>query len=103
MMKPHRWIATILAVVLAIALPLVANALTYEQINAIAAEITVIIDGCTAGSGVIFDRDGDTYSVLTAHHVVETPNFNSCLIVAPNGDRYSVTDNWGLLTSVYYT
>lgn len=53
--------------------PLAAQALTGEEVNNIAREVTVLIksDG-GHGSGVIVARDSQTYYVLTAHHVVST-------------------------------
>ncbi len=53
--------------------PLAAQALTGEEVNNIAREVTVLIksDG-GHGSGVIVARDSQTYYVLTAHHVVNT-------------------------------
>ena len=53
--------------------PLAAQALTGEEVNNIAREVTVLIksDG-GHGSGVIVARDSETYYVLTAHHVVST-------------------------------
>jgi tetratricopeptide (TPR) repeat protein len=39
-----------------------------------ASEITVLISGQNPGSGVIFARTNDTYYVLTAKHVVATPD-----------------------------
>ncbi len=57
----------------AIVQPQLAMALTPEEIAEIAREITVRIDGPNSGSGVIvdFDRDTNTYTVLTNWHVVE--------------------------------
>ncbi|MEC5029239.1 MAG: serine protease [Oscillatoria sp. PMC 1051.18] len=58
---------------LVMALPQPAIALTGQQVNNIAREITVLIarsDG-GQGSGVIISKNGKTYYVLTAHHVVK--------------------------------
>lgn len=65
-----------------------------EQVGKIATEITVMIDGCTAGSGVIFKKEGNTYSVLTAHHVVKDKidKTGNCLIFTPDGERYPVSN-----------
>ena len=52
-------------------------------------EFTVIIDGCGAGSGAIVKREGNTYSVLTAYHVVEKKDLN-CLIITPDQETYQV-------------
>ncbi len=44
--------------------------LTTEEISAIAQPITVRIDGTDRGSGVIIDKSGDIYTVLTNWHVL---------------------------------
>ncbi|MBP0017990.1 MAG: hypothetical protein J7647_10585 [Cyanobacteria bacterium SBLK] len=49
-------------------LPYVAWAKSYDQVSQIAKDITVLIDGCSAGSGVIYERTKNVYSVLTAGH-----------------------------------
>ena len=41
-----------------------------EQVNKIAEQITVLIEGQNQGSGIIIAREGSTYYVLTAKHVV---------------------------------
>lgn len=51
--------------------PVAAFAMTGEQINNIAREVTVLIKGKQGhGSGVIISNDNNTYYVLTAYHVV---------------------------------
>jgi tetratricopeptide (TPR) repeat protein len=65
-----------------------AQALSANQVQQIAADITVLIDGVNPGSGVILDRVGETYYVLTARHVVGTQD--EYTIVTPSGDRHSV-------------
>ncbi|MEG4801938.1 trypsin-like peptidase domain-containing protein [Microcoleus sp. ARI1-B5] len=47
-----------------------AVAQTAEQVNKIAEQITVLIEGQNQGSGIIIAREGSTYYVLTAKHVV---------------------------------
>jgi tetratricopeptide (TPR) repeat protein len=49
-----------------------AVAQSYQQVEAIARQVTVQIDGQNPGSGVIVAREGQTYFVLTAAHVVAT-------------------------------
>ncbi|PZV17274.1 MAG: hypothetical protein DCF22_03675 [Leptolyngbya sp.] len=65
-----------------------AQALSANQVEQIAEGITVLIDGVNPGSGVIINRVGETYYVLTARHVVGTPD--EYTIVTPAGDRHSV-------------
>ncbi|MBN3992664.1 MAG: tetratricopeptide repeat protein [Nostoc sp. NMS2] len=50
--------------------PQVALSLTPVEVNNIAQTVTVRIDGDGVGSGVIFERKGDTYFILTNRHVV---------------------------------
>ncbi len=50
----------------------VAQALNATEVSAIAKKITVRIDGQNPGSGVLLKRQGNTYTVLTAAHVVAT-------------------------------
>ncbi len=65
--------------------------LSDEQVKTAAKEITVIIDDCgSAGSGVIFKKDGNTYSVLTAHHVVKKAKGN-CVILKSDNTRYKAS------------
>jgi S1-C subfamily serine protease len=61
-------------------------ALTPAQISKIIRPTTVKIDGQNPGSGVIIRREGNTYTVLTARHVVATPDEYD--IVTPDGKKY---------------
>ena len=69
--------------------PPVGNTLA-DKINNIAQQITVRIDSKNHGngSGVIIARQGQTYYVATARHVVENPD--SYEIITPDGKRYAV-------------
>lgn len=78
--------------ILCVLLPQIANALNYEQISEIAKGITVLIDGCNSGSGVIYQRQGNTYYVLTARHVFDNSAVG-CLAIAPDGTRYEINSN----------
>ena len=51
--------------------PKIVNSLNYEQINQIGKEITVLVDGCSSGSGFIYQSQNDTYYVLTAKHIFD--------------------------------
>ncbi len=66
--------------------PQLASALTVIELDAIARDVTVLIDGLYPGSGVIVARNGSTYYVLTAKHVVEVEDEYD--LVAPDGKRY---------------
>ncbi|ULB47255.1 trypsin-like peptidase domain-containing protein, partial [Limnospira fusiformis KN01] len=61
--------------------------LSSENVAKKAQEVTVMVDGCAAGSGMIYRRQGNTYYVLTAHHVVRNAQ-DTCLIITPNGIRH---------------
>ncbi|MDB9531825.1 trypsin-like peptidase domain-containing protein [Nodularia spumigena CS-1038] len=63
------------------------SAPTSVQVNEIAKQITVMIGGLDGeGSGVIINREGNTYTVLTAYHVVEKPGGRD--LTAPDGQQY---------------
>ncbi|GAB4296759.1 MAG: hypothetical protein Fur0025_34510 [Oscillatoriaceae cyanobacterium] len=62
--------------------------LSSEDVAKTALEVTVMVDGCAAGSGMIYRREGNTYSVLTAHHVVKDAQI-TCLIITPDGFRHN--------------
>ncbi|MBW4493154.1 MAG: tetratricopeptide repeat protein [Oscillatoria princeps RMCB-10] len=76
------------AATIALVQPQMAEALEPSEISARAKEITVRIDGPESGSGVIFERTGTTYSVLTNWHVVDTEG--QYQITAPDGQNYAV-------------
>ncbi|WP_017717401.1 serine protease [Kamptonema formosum] len=76
------------AATIALVQPQMAQALEPSEISARAKEITVRIDGPESGSGVIFERTGTTYSVLTNWHVVDTEG--QYQITAPDGQKYPV-------------
>ncbi|WP_300002041.1 GUN4 domain-containing protein [Anabaena sp. AL09] len=46
-----------------------------NQVDGSAEKITVLINSKEPGSGVIIKRTGNTYTVLTAYHVVKNPKF----------------------------
>ncbi|WP_138499096.1 tetratricopeptide repeat-containing serine protease family protein [Nostoc sp. PA-18-2419] len=76
-------------------LPPIAN-----EVNNIAQEITVRIDVPTlrqcSGSGVIIGKQGNTYSVLTAEHVIRSSQKcdRSILeVITPDGKQHQVTVN----------
>ena len=85
---PYRLSAALIGTAIVVVQPQLAVALTKEEVNAIAREITVRIDGEDIGSGVIFERKDDTYYVLSNHHVVEEDGRYE--IQTPDGERYPV-------------
>jgi len=86
----RQFLLTILIVfTLVVALPQIATAISFEQVSQIAKQTTVLIDGCSSGSGVIFRHEGNNYYVLTAKHVVENAKL-TCLVITPDGARQEV-------------
>ncbi|SKB15337.1 Tetratricopeptide repeat protein TPR_2 [Planktothrix sp. PCC 11201] len=66
-------------------------ALTAEEINQISQSITVLIDGLNPGSGVIIAKNQNTYYVLTANHVVKTPD--EYTVITVDGEQYPIDYN----------
>lgn len=63
-----------------------AMALMAEEIDRISQKITVSINGISSGSGVIIAREQNLYYVLTANHVVRSPD--EYIIVTHDGKKY---------------
>ena len=64
-----------------------------SSVARIAKAITVRIEGATQGSGVIVKKDGNSYTVLTAWHVVRSHRPGEELdIFTPDGSRYLAID-----------
>jgi tetratricopeptide (TPR) repeat protein len=59
-----------------------------NQVEMIARQVTVQIEGQNPGSGVIVAKQGQTYYVLTAAHVVPSPDEYD--IVTPDGKKYPI-------------
>ncbi len=57
----------------------------------IAQEITVLIDGCSLGSGAIFKHENNRYFVMTARHVVSKDV--DCLVITSDKERYTAKKN----------
>ncbi|MBW4493137.1 MAG: tetratricopeptide repeat protein [Oscillatoria princeps RMCB-10] len=76
------------AATVALVQPHMAVALEPSEVAAKAKAFTVRIDGPETGSGVIFERNGKTYSVLTNRHVIYTEG--DYQITAPDGKKYLV-------------
>jgi hypothetical protein len=65
------------------------SALTSVQVNDIAKLITVMIGGLDGkGSGVIIAKDGNTYTVLTANHVVKKAGYGIYELITHDGQKY---------------
>lgn len=68
--------------------PQLASAIPLSELERIAKNITVRIDSQTPGSGIMIKRSGDTYTVLTAAHVVATEDEYD--IITPDDRRYAI-------------
>ncbi|PLZ85154.1 hypothetical protein CI594_23240, partial [Fischerella thermalis CCMEE 5196] len=80
--------AVLMGATVVVVQPQVALGLTATQVSNLAKEFTVLIGGDGVGSGIIFDRKGDTYYVLTNQHVVA--NDGRYEIQTPDNSRYPV-------------
>jgi tetratricopeptide (TPR) repeat protein len=78
----------IMGVAVVYAQPQSALALNPSQIATIAEQVSVRIDGQAPGSGVLLARKGQTYYVLTAAHVVATPDEYD--VIGPDGQKYRI-------------
>ncbi|XFA73577.1 trypsin-like peptidase domain-containing protein [Thermosynechococcaceae cyanobacterium Okahandja] len=72
--------------------PRAAAAASVTEVARIAKSITVLIEGKgTHGSGILLQRRGNTYIILTAHHVVEKPG--EYAVKTADGQRHSIKPN----------
>ena len=74
------------ATIVVVHYPVAMAQLSEQAIASLAKQVTVVIEGQNPGSGVIVSKQGDTYSVLTAKHVV--PTEDEYEIVTPDEQRY---------------
>jgi tetratricopeptide (TPR) repeat protein len=65
-----------------------AVALSPVEVQRIAQQTTIQITGCAQGSGVIIQKTGNTYTVLTAAHAVKN---NGCKMTAPDDNGYQIS------------
>ncbi|MDJ0680089.1 MAG: trypsin-like peptidase domain-containing protein [Xenococcaceae cyanobacterium MO_167.B52] len=82
-------LSTAIITTIAIAQPQLAIAQNISKINNIAENITVKITGYGNGSGVIFEKAGNVYSVVTNKHVV--PIDANYEILTHDGTKHQVT------------
>jgi tetratricopeptide (TPR) repeat protein len=64
------------------------GALRADEVDQIARQVTVKIDGQSPGSGVLLARQGQTYYVLTAAHVVPSPDEYE--VITPDGQKHRI-------------
>jgi tetratricopeptide (TPR) repeat protein len=80
----------IIGVVAAVIVPSQAvSALERSEIAAKVKEFTIQIDGEETGTGTIIEQNGNTYTVITCWHVLDTPG--SYKIITPDGQEYQAT------------
>jgi hypothetical protein len=80
----------IIGVVAAVIVPYKSvSALERSEIAAKVKEFTVQIDGEETGTGTIIEQNGNTYTVITCWHVLDTPG--SYKIITPDGQEYQAT------------
>jgi WD40 repeat protein len=63
-------------------------ALTTDEVKTIVKAITVRIEGPKGGSGVILEKKGNTYYIVTNWHVVDKPG--DYRVITPDGKSHSV-------------
>lgn len=68
--------------------PQIALALTADQVKTVAKAVTVRIEGPKGGSGVILEKKGNTYYILTNWHVVDQAG--DYRVITPDGQSHSV-------------
>ncbi|QUY44040.1 DUF2808 domain-containing protein [Acaryochloris marina] len=76
----------LLGIVITATQPYVIAANKQADVYRLAKKSTILVDGQNPGSGVIIGKQGNSYFVLTAEHVVETEDEYE--IVTPDGSRY---------------
>ena len=76
----------ILVTFITIFYPFITIALTTTEIGAIAQKVTVRLSGPDQGSGVIINKNGNTYTVLTNSHVFQYKG--AFEIITPDGRKY---------------
>ena len=77
---------TLLGLVISATQPYVIAANKPTDVYRLAKQSTILIDGLRPGSGVIIGKQGNSYFVLTAEHVVATEDEYE--VVTPDGSRY---------------
>ncbi|WP_310482755.1 serine protease, partial [Chamaesiphon sp. VAR_48_metabat_403] len=88
--KSIFWAGLVGAVATIPLVQMAASAKSATEINKIAQSITVMISASgSQGSGVILQKQGDIYTVLTAAHVVKNKSVSYSL-VAPDGQKYQI-------------
>lgn len=89
----HSWSLVGMAIATVhIAQPFSAQGVSVTEVARIAKNITVLIEGTNShGSGILLQRKGSTYVILTAYHVVEKAGQYTVKTV--DGQRYAMQPN----------
>jgi tetratricopeptide (TPR) repeat protein len=72
-------------------------ALSPVEIQRIAKQVTVRIKGCSNSSGVLIQKEGTTYTMLTAAHAVREAN---CKVVTLDDQEYNVTQVTSFINNI---
>ncbi len=96
---PSRILGTVVVAVIVVTLPISAYAASSQEVAQIAKKTTVQINNVGSpspgGSGVIIAKEGNTYTVLTANHVVCDALDRPGAIVCSSDITYSVRTSTG--------
>jgi tetratricopeptide (TPR) repeat protein len=82
--------------------PEAAKAISAAEVAQIAQSVTVKLENPSnreQGSGIIIKKDGDTYYVLTAFHVVEKAG--KYTLIGPDKQEYQINYQYEVLLAVY--
>ncbi|MCT7954352.1 trypsin-like peptidase domain-containing protein [Laspinema palackyanum] len=66
--------AIVIPAIMSGVMPIAQIQITQADIATLTQQVTVVINGQNPGSGVIIGKQGNTYTVLSAHHVVASPD-----------------------------
>ncbi|WP_193199446.1 tetratricopeptide repeat-containing serine protease family protein [Nostoc sp. MG11] len=88
----YALVPAIIGVSITLVQPQIVVALSSSEVAKVAKAITVLIENQNgSGTGIIIQQQGETYTVLTAKHVIETQAKYE--IVTPDGQRYPLDYN----------
>ncbi|WP_254565752.1 serine protease [Oscillatoria sp. HE19RPO] len=80
--------AIVIPAIISSVMPIALGQVTQADIATLTQQVTVVINGQNPGSGVIIGKQGNTYTVLTANHVVASPD--EYQIVTADGVEYAL-------------
>ncbi len=93
-MNRERAIASIFSIIATVILPSCSlpsvSALEGSDVSKKIRQFTVQIDGEESGTGTIIEHQGNTYTVITCWHVLDTPG--NYQIITSDGQQYQATE-----------